>query len=139
MDIEHILRTLNEQSVEYIVIGGKSLLPTTPSPLACDVGVLINDTPANRTELNFALQELGCQWGPTADTWKPVSDDPVWLERQPVYCLTCPHGSLDIFRAIKGLEDGYDACKSRASIRSMQDGEMYYSLSDEDVKKVSGS
>lgn len=133
MDVEHILRTLNSHGVEYILVGGMNFLLNHTGPLSYELGLFINDTTPNRIELNFALQELGCEWGPGSDHWKAVPGDPQWLERQPVYCLTSPHGAIDIFRAVKGLEDGFDACKARAELRSMQDGEMYYSLSDEDM------
>jgi len=133
MDVEHILRTLNSHGVEYILAGGMNFLLNHTGPLSYEVGLFINDTEANRSELNFALQELGCAWGPDSEHWKTITGGPQWLDRQPVFCLTSPHGAIDIFRAIKGLEDGFEACKNRAEIRSMQDGEMYYSLSDEDM------
>ncbi len=133
MDVEHILRTLNSHGVEYILVGGMNFLLNHSGPLSYEVGLFVNDTPANRCELNFALQELRCEWGPGMDHLKAVSGDPQWLERQPVYCLTSPHGAIDIFRAVKGLEDGYEPCKARAEVRSMQDGEIYFSLSDEDM------
>ena len=133
MDVEQLLRTLSQQGVDYILIGGMNFLINHGGPLTYDVDVLIRDTPENRRELNFALQELRCEWGPAADDWKRVSNDPRWLETQDVYCLTSPHGALDIFRKIKGLNDNFDTILSRAQLRSMQDGEMYYSLSDEDM------
>ncbi|HLX64233.1 MAG TPA: hypothetical protein VKX17_23375 [Planctomycetota bacterium] len=133
MDVERILRTLSQHGVDYILIGGMNFLINHSGPLTYDVDVFVRDTPENLRELNFALQELACEWGRGTEDWKRVPDDPRWLETQAVYCLASPHGAFDIFRAVKGLEDGFDACLARAQIRSLKDGEMYYSLSDEDM------
>ena len=137
MDVEHILRILNSHSVEYVVLGMAGLMPHSGVPVTSNLGILIADTPENRTELNFALQDLGCHSSPSENIWKAVEDDHAWLEEKSVHALTCPHGTLEIFRKLKGIEDGFEACKSRASILLMLDGEMYYSLSTEDATKVS--
>lgn len=58
--------------------------------------------------------------------------------KQSVFCLTCPHGAINIFRSVKGLEDGFEACLTRAVLRTMPDGEGYYCLSDTDMLRVPG-
>jgi len=136
MDIEHILRILNSHGVSYIVIGTTGLMPHSGLPLTNNVGVLISDTPENRTELNFALQDLGCHSCSGENVWNAVPDDLAWLEEKTVHDLTCPHGTVAIYRAVKGLDDGFEACKSRALVVAMQDGELYYSLCDEDKSRV---
>lgn len=133
MDVEHILHTLNQHGVDYILIGGMNFLFNHAGPITYDVDVFVNDTEANRVELNFALKDLQCEWGAQSDKWTIVPDDPKWLERQAMYCLTSPYGALDIFRSVKGLDDGFSACKARAELRSMPNGEFYYSLCDEDM------
>lgn len=133
MDVEHILRTLNSHSVEYIVVGGQ-FLPGKGSQ-SCDVSVLVADTAANKAELNFALQDLNCICIAGADPSKPLPDNPEWMETQDVYHLSCPSGALDIYRAVHGLES-FEGCKSHGSIRALEDGEMYYSLNDDDFEKV---
>jgi len=131
MDIEHILRTLNDHGVDYIVI---AVLGEPHKPRG--IGIWIEDTEANRIEVNFALQELGCQNDTGENAWKTTPASPEWLLQDNQHRLNCPHGILEIFRAVKGL-GSYESFKPNASIRSMQDGELYYSLSMEDVKKAS--
>ena len=133
MDVEHILHTLNQHSVEYILIGGMNFLFNHSGPITYDVDIFVNDTSANLIELNFALQDLHCEWGESEDKWGPISHDPNWLLKRTVFCLTSPDGPLDIFRMVKGLEDGFEASKVRAELRSMPNGEFYFSLSDEDM------
>src|SRR5205823_2541856 len=128
-----ILHTLNQNGVDYILIGGMNFLFNHSGPITYDVDIFVDDTPANRVELNYALKDLHCEWGESNDKWRAVPDDPEWLARQAVYCLTSPSGAIDIFRSVRGLEDGFAACKARAELRSMPNGEFYYSLSDEDM------
>src|SRR5579862_1431872 len=63
MDVERILRTLSQHGVDYILIGGMNFLINHSGPLTYDVDVFVRDTPENLRELNFALQELACEWG----------------------------------------------------------------------------
>lgn len=135
MDVEHILHTLNQHGVEFILIGGMNFLFNHSGPVTYDVDIFVNDTAANRIDLNFALKDLRCEWGETEAKWRAISDDPKWLETQNVYCLTSAFGPVDVFRGVKGLEDGFKACQERAELRSMPNGEFYYSLSDEDMLK----
>ena len=133
MDVEHILHTLNQHSVEYILIGGMNFLFNHSGPITYDVDIFVNDTSANLIELNFALQDLHCEWGESEDKWGPISSDPNWLKAQTAVCLTSPFGPLDIYRKVRSLDDGFDACKSRAELRSMPNGDFYFSLCDEDM------
>ncbi len=124
VNIEHILRTLNNHSVDYVVLGGSAL----PSPATCDVNILIDDTWANRIELNFALHDLFCDCSEDATKPKPVPDSPDWMENAVVHFLKSPHGSIAIFCALDGLAEGFAEAKSHAEIQAMQDGEPYYKL-----------
>lgn len=125
MDTEHILRTLNDHSVDYVAVAGA----LSPAPSRCDLSILIDDTAANRMELNFALQDLFCECADEAEKWKPVPDIPVWLEEAVLHPLKSPYGSLCVLRALEGLAGDFAEVKAKAQIKAMQDGEMYYELS----------
>jgi hypothetical protein len=125
MDTEHILRTLNDHSVDYVVVAGS----LSPAPSRCDLSILIDDTPANRIELNFALKDLFCECADEAEKLKPVPDIPVWLEEENVHVLKSPYGELCVFRALDGLAGGFEEAKGTALLKAMQDGEMYYEMS----------
>lgn len=133
MNVELILKTLNCHQVDCLLIGGMNFLLNHSGPHTYDVDFFVRDSAPNLSQLNSALQELTCEWGPNETSWRPVPENPDWLLKQNVFCLTSPHGAIDIFRAVKGLEDGFDACLARAAKRSMPDGEAYLGLSDYDM------
>ncbi len=86
MNVDHILRTLNESQVDYVLIGGMNFLIRHLPELTFDVDIWVQDTVENRTRLNRCLRLLGAAWGRTEAEWRPVSDDPRWLESQGVFC-----------------------------------------------------
>jgi hypothetical protein len=57
----------------------------------------------------------------------------MWLRRQSVFCLTSPHGAIDIFREVAGLEGQWDACRARCSELRTATGISYAGLSDRDM------
>jgi hypothetical protein len=134
VNIDAVLSTLNQQDVDFILIGGVNfMLNHAPMILTFDVDVWMRDTAENRTRMNAALQALNAEWGATEKDWKPVPTDAGWLEKQTVFCVTSAAGALDIFREVKGLETQYADCWSRAVQRVTDTGIPYRSLSDEDM------
>jgi hypothetical protein len=83
--------------------------------------------------LNLALRRLGAEWGRTEADWRPVPEDPRWLQLQPVFCLTTDHGALDIFREVRGLEGRFAECKARCVRTATAAGVACPSLSDRDM------
>ena len=65
--------------------------------------------------------------------WGPVPGDPTWMLKQTVFCLTSPNGAIDIFRAVAGLEHGFDACLARAVNHHLSNGENIGCISDVDM------
>lgn len=133
MNVDHILRTLNESQVDYVLIGGMNFLIRHLPELTFDVDIWVQDTVENRTRLNRCLRLLGAEWGRTEAEWRPVSDDPRWLESQGVFCLTTTHGALDIFRDVRGLEGKYRECKARGVPTTTAAGVSFIGLSDPDM------
>ena len=108
-----MLRVLNEEQVDYLLIGGMNFLIRHLPELTFDVDIWAGDEEENLRRLNRALRRLGAQWGRTETEWRPVPEDPRWLQLQPVFCLTTDHGALDIFREVRGLEGRFEECKAR--------------------------
>jgi hypothetical protein len=133
MNIDRILKAFEDHTVDYILIGGVNFLLNHSPELTFDVDLWIRDEETNRQRTNAALRELQAEWGPTEQDWKPVPADHAWLRRQTVFCLTSPHGAIDIFREVKGLEGRYAECKTSASRRATANGQVYTSLSDQDM------
>src|SRR5215471_1063483 len=114
MNVDEILQALNTEAVDYLLIGGMNFLIQHLPELTFDVDVWVRDDQANLICLNRSLRRLGAEWGRTEADWAAVSDDWHWLQTQTVFCLTTPHGALDIFREVHGLEGRYRECKARS-------------------------
>ncbi|MDR1304671.1 MAG: hypothetical protein LBK76_05550 [Verrucomicrobiales bacterium] len=133
MDIDRIFHTLNRHEVDWLLVGGMNFLLRHQPALTFDTDIWVRDEDENLRRLNLALRELGAEWGAIESAWQPVPEPHDWLKQQSVYCLTTTAGALDVFRAIKGLEGRYDACRAAADTRATADGERYLSLSDADM------
>lgn len=133
MNIDRILDTLVQHSVDFLLIGGVNFLLRHAPVLTFDVDVWIEDSPPNRAQCELALARLGAKWGPTETQWRPVEELPRgWLERQSVFCLTSEHGAIDIFRSVLGLPD-WQAARARAVMCRTASGVSCWSLSDQDM------
>jgi hypothetical protein len=133
MNVDVILETLDRQGVAFLLIGGMNFLLRHQPVLTFDVDVWIEDTADNRRRCEAALAELNAEWGPSDAEWGPVARRPAgWLAAQTVFCLTSPHGSIDIFRAVRGLGD-WKTASARACDERTAGGVPYRGLSDEDM------
>ena len=133
MNVDEILRTLNQEQVDYLLIGGMNFLLRHLPELTWDVDIWVKDDAENLAKLNRALGLLGAEWGRTETEWRPVAADSRWLLAQEVFCLTTAHGALDAFREVRGLEGRYRDCKSRGVRTQTAAGIQFIGLSDEDM------
>jgi hypothetical protein len=133
VNVDTILRALLEESVDYLLIGGMNFLLRHAPELTFDVDIWVEGGIENLGRLNVALRKLGAQWGATEAEWKDVPEDPRWLLRQGVYCLTTKHGALDVFREVAGLEGAYVECKARSIATKTAGGIAFQGLADEDM------
>jgi hypothetical protein len=133
MDIDGILAALHRHEVRYLLVGGVNFLLRHAPELTFDVDIWIADTEENRSRLNTALRTLQAEWGPTELEWAPVPENAAWLRRQALFCLTTPHGALDVFRELKGLEGEFEAALHRGLPSHTPSGIPYTGLSDEDM------
>lgn len=132
LDIEAILTAFNEAGVRYLLIGGVNFALRHDYVITVDIDFWVEDTEENLSRTNGALRGLKAEWGPTETDWKIVPEDSAWLKRQSAFCLTTPLGPVDIFRAVKGLED-FEVCFKRSSVSITPRGIKFQSLSDEDM------
>ena len=135
MNIDRILNVFNGCKVEYILLGGMNFLLRHEPVLTFDIDFWINDTPENLARCETALAELDVSWGATDDEWGKVARlGSGWLSRQTVFCTTSPHGAIDVFRAVKGLES-WKGCAEAAAKGKTANGTEYLGLSDGDMLK----
>jgi hypothetical protein len=131
--IDAILQALNDNGVRYILIGGVNFLLHHQPIATFDVDFWIEDSDENRARCHTALAALGASWGPDDEEWRNVKDLPAdWLAWQGVFCLTSPLGSIDLFRAVKGLGSWSDS-RQRARTGVTANGTPYVGLSDEEM------
>ncbi len=133
MDIDHILTVLNRRGVHYLLIGGVNFLLRHKPVLTFDIDFWIEDDPGNCLRCEGALAELDAEWGPAEKTWGPVTALPTgWLSRQTIYCLSSPHGAIDIFRSVAGLPSWQQSFATSVSGQTAA-GTVYRGLSDADM------
>jgi hypothetical protein len=133
MNIDRILTGLNDHGVRYLLIGGMNYMLRHKPVLTYDVDVWIEDTPENRQRCEAALAALDAQWGSTDEDWGPVAHKSRgWLDQQSVYCLNSPHGAIDVFRSVLGLES-WGGSFQNAVHEATSAGTSYSGLSDRDM------
>ncbi len=133
MNVDLILETMNRCEVAYLLIGGGNFLLRHAPVLTYDIDLWIEDTEENLDRCREALGALGVEWGASETDWGPVAGKgPQWIRTQHVFCLTSPHGAIDIFRSVKGLPS-WPACRARAQPASTAAGVPYWGLADADM------
>ncbi len=135
MNVDQILETLNKHRVACLLIGGMNFLLRHAPVLTYDVDLWIDDTQKNRDRCEQALGALEAEWGASDEDWGPVAEKPPgWLASQAVFCLTSPHGPVDIFRTVKGLGP-WGESRAAALPGTTAAGTAYLGLSDQDMLK----
>jgi hypothetical protein len=116
LNFREIFRRLNEENARWPLAGGMNVFLQHGHDLTQDVDIFIEATSANFAAVNRALRRMNAAWGATSDNWKPVPEDPNWLARQSVICMTTQLGFLDIFTSLPGIDETYDQVWRRAFI-----------------------
>jgi hypothetical protein len=133
MNIDYILDGFNRREVAFLLVGGMNFMLRHTPTLTFDLDLWIEDIPANLARCEQALAELDAAWGASEADWGPVARRaPGWLGAQSVFCLTSPHGAIDIFRELRGLAD-WQTCRARAVPVITATGVQCYGLADEDM------
>lgn len=133
MNVDTILNVMNRQQVRYLLIGGMNFLLRHRPILTFDVDLWIEDSELNRQRCHSALALLNAEWGSSDGDWGPVKNkDSDWLSAQSVYCLTSPHGAIDIFRSVRGLAS-WSTCFAESIRERTAGGVSYYGICDRDM------
>ncbi len=124
---------MNQHDVRYLLIGGVNFLLRHQPVLTFDVDFWVEDSEENRSRCEKALNELEAEWGRTNEEWGPVSERASgWLAGQPVFCMNSPHGAVDVFFSVSGL-DSWDDAYRRCVDGQTAEGTPYRAISDEDM------
>jgi hypothetical protein len=133
MNVDIMFRTLNRHKVAYLLIGGVNFMIRHVPLLTYDVDIWIKDSDDNIRRTEKALAALKAEWGHSTDTWGPVEKRAAgWLKSQTVFCLTSPHGAIDIFRSVTGLHD-WESSSKNALRENTAGGIPYRGISDQDM------
>lgn len=133
MNVDRILAAMNGRKVEYILIGGMNFALRHRPVVTFDVDLWVRNDDANLRRCEAALADLDAEWGPREDEWQAVSHlGAGWLSRQALYCLTSPHGAVDIFRALQGLAS-WDEARRDAVAGRTAGGTPFVGLADADM------
>lgn len=101
--------------------------------LTYDVDLWVEDREENLRRCEAALAALEAEWGGSDADWGKVAQRASgWLGTQSVFCLTSPHGAIDIFREVRGLRNWREA-RGRALNERTTSGIPYWGLADEDM------
>lgn len=134
MDVDRVLEAFNRHQAEVILIGGMNFFLSHQPVTTFDVDLWMEDSPANHLSVHNSLVDLQAEvsFSPQGDDWTRVADLPApgWLARSPVFCLTTPHGAVDMFRFVPGLEAGYAVLREECPVRHTPTGIRFRSLSD---------
>ena len=135
MNVDLILSTFNEQGVDYVLIGGMNFFLVYQPVSTFDVDLWVGDDENNLQAVHAALTKLDAEvsFDPKGERWQAISGltDWKWLRRAPLFCLNSPHGAMDVFRFVRGLEAGYGALNGSCPMRQTPSGISFRSLSDE--------
>ncbi len=133
MNIDLILQTLSRHNVDFLLFGGVNFMLRHEPVLTFDVDIWVRPEVGNLERCEVALREMEAEWGETEVSWGLVSEkSPGWLGRQAVYCMICKYGALDIFLAVKGLDE-WEASAAHAVSVATGGGASCRGLSDEDM------
>ncbi len=133
LNYERVFRTLDEQAVEFILIGGLNYFFHYRAVTTQDIDIYVRPTQDNISRCEVALTKLNAEWGRTDDDWGSVAKKPPgWLRSQSVFCLLSDCGPIDIFLRVVGLES-FESVVQRANLVSTRAGTEYRSLAAEDM------
>jgi hypothetical protein len=133
MNVDRILQAFAQRGAVMILIGGMNFLLRHRPVLTYDVDLWVRDSDDNLARVSDALRDLGAEWGMDEKSWAPIPPGSGWLRRQPVFCLTTREGAVDIFREVRGLESGFEACWARSEKSQTAEGIPFHGLSDADM------
>lgn len=116
LDAAAIVSVLNDQGVQYVVIGAfAAIVQQAPIDPTRDIDLTPEVSTENLKKLSAALKELGARIRTDAVAGGlPFDHDGASLGRAEIWNLICKHGEFDISFRPAGFERGYRDLATRA-------------------------
>lgn len=123
-DPVRICTILNEERVEYVVIGGFAAVVRGSSLPTRDIDIVPSRSPENLERLGRALRRMGAKIRTDGDP-VPAPPDGPFLAAMPVLVnLVTDFGEVDLAFVPAGPADGYEGWRTGASPEELSDGLM---------------
>lgn len=110
LDAESIVKALNDEGVEYVIIGAfAALAQSAPIAPTYDIDFTPSVTPDNLVRLSKALRVLSARIR-VADPPEgvPFDPSPELLSKMKMLNLTCQFGDFDLAMFPSGFDNGFD-------------------------------
>jgi hypothetical protein len=132
-DPVRICEILNEEGVEYVIVGGFAAVIRGSSLPTRDIDIVPARASANLDRLGRALQRMGAKIR-TGDEPDPALLDGPFLANMPVMLnLVTDHGEMDLTFVPAGPAGGFEGWRRRATEEEVSDGLMVAVASLDDI------
>ena len=121
-DPVRICEVLNEEGVEYIIIGGFAAVIHGSSLPTRDIDVLPNRESGNLTKLACALNRIGAMIRTSGDPVSTLIDGPFLANMPLLLNLVTDLGEMDLTFSPSGPLDGYDGWSAHAIVLTIAPG-----------------
>lgn len=121
-DPVRICQILNEELVEYIVVGGFAAVIHGSSLPTQDIDVLPARSTGNFDRLSRALKRMKAQIRTAGDPLPAPLDGPFLANMSSILNLVTEFGELDLTFAPSGELDGFDGWKAHAVVVEIAEG-----------------
>lgn len=121
-DPVRICEVLNEEGVEYIVIGGFAAVIHGSSLPTRDIDVLPTRESGNLTKLARALNRIGAMIRTSGDPVSTLIDGPFLANMPLMLNLVTDLGEIDLAFSPSGPLDGYDGWNAHAIVLTIAPG-----------------
>ena len=121
-DPVRICEVLNEEGVEYIVIGGFAAVIHGSSLPTRDIDVLSTRESGNLTKLARALNRIGAMIRTSGDPVSTLIDGPFLANMPLMLNLVTDLGEIDLAFSPSGPLDGYDGWNAHAIVLTIAPG-----------------
>ena len=121
-DPVRICEILNEEGVDYVVVGGFAAVVRGSSLLTRDIDVVPSRSKENLDRLGCALRRMGAQIRTDGDPVPAPLDGPFLANMPLMLNLVTEFGELDLTFVPAGRAGGYDGWRVAATLEELSDG-----------------
>lgn len=121
-DPVRICAILNEEGVEYVVVGGFAAVVRGSSLPTRDIDVVPSRSTENLDRLGRALRRMGAQIRTDSDPVPAPLDGPFLANMPLMLNLVTEFGEMDLTFVPAGRRGGYDGWRVAATLEELSDG-----------------